>query len=137
MMRLKLYREETSDQGTFGQLIGTGLRLFTGELPDHDNASNISCIPPGVYRCFYSLSPRFGYYTYALDSVPGRTGVRIHSANLMGDSPPWKRQLNGCIALGQKRGTMGGQKCVLVSRPAITELELYAGRQPFELEIVQ
>ena len=73
---------------------------------------------------------------YAVTGVDGRIGVRVHPSNLMGDRPPWMKQLNGCIALGEKLGVMGGQKAVLLSAPAVRRFESAMKHQPFELEIV-
>lgn len=135
-MSVVLERHETSDQGTFGRLLFNGTFLFTGELPDHDNAPNISCIPPGRYPCVWTYSPAFKRFMYAVTGVDGRIGVRVHPSNLMGDRPPWMKQLNGCIALGEKLGVMGGQKAVLLSAPAVRRFESAMKHQPFELEIV-
>lgn len=134
-MRVILERLESSAQGTFGRLTMPGLSLFTGELPDHDNAPNISCIPTGVYRCLWTWSPVFKRFMYLVDGVPGRSGVRIHSANLMGDRPPYLRQLNGCIAPAERLGWMDGQKAVLVSAPAVRRFESLMNKQPFDLEV--
>ncbi len=73
---------------------------------------------------------------FEVESVPKRGGIRIHSANLMGDdSKGYKRQLNGCIALGQTLGRIEGQKALLLSKPAIRQFEDLMNRQDFTLEI--
>ena len=130
-----LERHETGPQGTFGRILLPGLILFTGELPWRENESNVSCIPPGEYQCSWTFSARFHRGMYLVQSVPSRTGIRFHSANLMGEKPPWKAQLNGCVALGEKLGWIDGQKAVLVSRPAIDKFERLMDRKPFLLEI--
>jgi len=136
--RLLLQRLETGDQGTFGRLVlPDGRMLFTGELPDRGNAPNISCIPPGLYRCLWTWSPAFKRLMYLVDRVPGRSGVRIHAANLMGDKAlGFRAQLNGCIALGRALGHIESQKAVLRSAPAISTLETAMAFAPFELEIL-
>ena len=53
----------------------------------------------------------------------------------MGDKPPFQKQLNGCIALGERLGWIAGQKAVLVSAPAIRRLEEYFKGEPFTLEV--
>lgn len=136
-MHVRLERLEQSAQGTFGRLIMPGLVLFSGELPDHDNAPNISCIPPGKYRCSWTRSPRFGRMMYGIDFVARRTGIRVHAANLFGDNPPWKRQLNGCIALGERLGWIEGQKALLISAPAVRRFESALAGAAFYLEIVE
>lgn len=141
MERAVLTRLETSNQGTFGRIefgdADARQVLFTGEQPDRDNARNISCIPAGVYVCRWTMSPRYGRRMYLVDAVPGRSGIRIHPANLCGDrSKGLKSHLNGCIALGEKRGWLAGQKAVLVSRPAVRRLEDYFAGRDFELEVL-
>ena len=137
MKKVELERFESSDEGTFGILkAGFGQYFFTGELPWRDNASNVSCIPKGTYVCIWTKSPRFGRCMYLIDRVEKRSGVRIHAANFVGDDTKgFRKQLHGCIALGEKLGWLGGQKAVLVSRPAMRRFEKLAGGRPFELEI--
>jgi len=135
-MKAVLERLESSDQGTFGRITFGNTTLFTGELPERDNASNTSCIPAGKYTCRWTFSNAFKRTMYLVDNVPNRAGIRIHSANFMGDNPPYKKQLHGCIALGERLGIMDGQKAVLLSAPAVRKLESAMNQQPFELEIV-
>ena len=129
-------RRDSGDQGTFGLLTTGSLTLYTGELPDRSNAPSISCIPAGRYRVVWAWSPRFRRYTYRLLDVPARSGVLIHSANLCGDiARGYRSHLNGCIALGERLGTLEGQRAVLLSAPAVRRFEEFMGRQSFELEI--
>lgn len=131
-----LVREDQSDQGTFGRIVAKALTLFTGELPWRGNAPSISCVPPGTYSAAFTHSPRFGRHLYLVGVVPHRSGIRVHPANFMGAADKGYRcQLNGCIALGEKLGWMGGQKVVLLSAPAVRRLESLFGGQPFQLEI--
>lgn len=136
-MNAVLERLETSDQGTFGRITFGDTTLFTGELPDRNNASNISCIPTGIYTCRWTYSPAFKRAMYLVDNVPNRSGIRIHSANFMGDrSCGLKCQLYGCITLGERLGAMDGQKATLFSAVAVRRLETAMKRQAFQLEIV-
>lgn len=131
-----LTRTETGDQGTFGRLSILGFKSFTAELPWRDNRTGISCIPAGTYEVAWRLSPRFKRKTYWFKSVPGRSGVLIHAANLMGDTEKgFKAQLQGCIALGERLGYLGGQKAILVSMPAMRNFETLLNGRPFMLEI--
>lgn len=130
-----LLRAETGPQGTFGRLLLPGISFFTGELPWRENRSDLSCIPLGVYRCPWTMSPRFRRRMYLVEPVPGRAGIRVHSANFMGDNPPFHKQLNGCIALGEKLGWMDGQKAVLLSAPAIRRFESIMKGETFILEV--
>lgn len=138
MSTVLLERVETGDQGTFGVLHFAGQTLFTGELPDCGNAPNLSCIQEGTYDVVFTWSPAFKRKLYLVTGVPHRSGIRIHPANLMGDrGKGFKSQLYGCIALGKRRGTIGGQQAVLISAPAVRLFQDAMGEQPFKLEIVQ
>lgn len=140
MRVVTLQREPSSDEGTYGSLRFGEQQVCTIELPWRDNQRQISCILPGTYRCAIVNSPRFGR-VYEVKDVPGRSYVLIHSANLAGDpSKGWTTQLQGCIAPGERRGTMINasgkmQKAVLVSRPALRRFMQWAGGEPFTLEI--
>ena len=137
MIRLTLVRIESGDQGTFGYLDLPTLRVFTGELPWRNNEPNLSCIPEGLYLCRLTFSPHFRKLLYEVTGVKGRTGIRIHSANFMGDRTlGLKSQLYGCIALGEKFGTMDGQRALLLSTPAVRRFEKRLQGQPFELEVI-
>lgn len=134
-IRIQLSRLETSDEGTFGVLSIGDSHYFSGELPNRNNKPNASCIPEGTYTCVWTYSPKLRRKAYLIN-VPNREGIRIHSANFMGDDTKgFKKQLNGCIALGQKIGTMDGQKAILLSSPAVREFEDCMAGRPFELEI--
>lgn len=73
---------------------------------------------------------------YLLLGTDPRAGIREHPANLMGDETlGYRRQLNGCIALGEKLGWIDRQKALLVSAPAVRRFEAFMQWQPFTLEI--
>jgi len=73
---------------------------------------------------------------YLLLGTDPRAGIRAHSANFMGDlSMGYKRQLNGCIAFGEKVGIMDGQKALLLSAPAVRRFESHMEYKRFTLEI--
>lgn len=132
-----LTRFDQGDQGTFGKLTAPGFASFTGELPWRDNAPGRSCIPAGAYRVIWAWSPHLHKFTYRLVGVDGRSGILLHSANLMGDREKgYKAQLLGCISPGRRLGWMDRQKAVLLSAPAVSEFEAVMRRQPFNLEII-
>lgn len=138
MRRVGLDRLNSDDQGTFGRVVQPDFSLFTAELPDRGNAPDVSCIPPGLYVCRYTLSPRLKEWTYEVLAVPGHVGIRIHSLNFVGDrAKGCLCQAKGCIGLGLRLGRMEGQKAVLLSRPAIRTFEAKLERKPFELEVRQ
>lgn len=132
-----LTRLDRGDQGIFGRVVAGSLSLYSGELAWRDNRPDVSCLPePGLHRCVWTYSPRFRRFMYVLLGTEPRAGIRLHAANFMGDeSLKYRRQLNGCIAFGERLGWMGGQKALLVSAPAMTKFENYMQRQPFSLEI--
>jgi hypothetical protein len=133
-MAVFLERLDKSAQGTFGRVTAGNLSLYSGELPYAGNQPNVSSLPPGHYRCVWTFSPKFRRFMYLLLDTGKRAGIRFHAANLMG-SAPYKAQLNGCIALGEKLGHLDGQKALLLSAPAISRFEIHMQRKPFLLEI--
>ena len=136
MITATLRRTKMGDSGTFGVLEVLGHTFLTGELPWRDNAQEISSIPAGAYVCQWTPSNRFKRETYQVMDVPGRTGVRFHPANLMGDSSlGYKAELNGCVALGSAMGVVDGQEAITGSRAAIKQFEELLAGQSFRLEI--
>jgi hypothetical protein len=137
LLRVRLERHSTSEQGTkgLGKIQVYGKTFFTLELPWKDNKSNVSCIPEGVYKVRWSLSPRLKKYTYEILGVPERAGIRIHSGNLAGSLPYLTHSL-GCPLLGTAWGRINGQLAILNSRKAVRDFERLLNKQTFELEIV-
>ena len=131
-----ILRQITDDQGTVGSLTIGELRLFTLELPDRNNVSNRSCIPPGKYPVRWTRSPRLKKYTYEILGVPGRAGIRIHGGNFAGDvSKGFISHSLGCPLLGERVGRINGQRAILNSRSAVARFEKYLAGAPFVLEV--
>lgn len=66
----------------------------TMELPDRNNARNISCIPEGTYKVIKQPpKPTRQYPYFRLPSVHGRSGILIHRITYVKD-------LRGCIGVG-------------------------------------
>lgn len=129
-------RQLTDDQGTLGLFVTPGLQLFCLELPQRNNATGRSCIPPGEYRVRWSRSPRLKKYTYEIIGVPGRSGIRIHGGNFAGDvSLGYQSHSLGCPLLGERVGVMSGQRAVMASRSAVAKFEKHMAGRPFILEI--
>lgn len=128
MSDVLILRGESTPNGTFGRLITSGFECVTLERPWLDNRSSVSSIPAGKYKCLWTWSPRFKKRVYLVDGVPGRSGIRIHPANL-------SSQLNGCIALGEKFGLIGGVPAILTSAPAVRQFEMLMAGKLFTLEI--
>lgn len=147
MKTATLYRQPSTDQGTFGRLALDGLELVTLELPWRDNQRRISCIPAGVYICTLQAShmwtPRSDGRVYHVQDVPGRDAILIHAANWAGDvSQHWHSDLLGCIAPGRTRCRLAPQctgvlqDAVAQTREALTDFMNALGGEDFALEIV-
>jgi hypothetical protein len=136
-MNLQIKRSSATDQGTFGVMSYEGKFIcYTGELPWRDNKPQISCIPPGAYTVEPWNSRKFPN-TYHLKDVQGRSAILTHQGNLCGDkSKGWLSHVLGCIAVGDKRGTIRGQQAVLLSVVAMRHLRELIGRKSFGLDIV-
>lgn len=132
-----IIRQQSTDQGTPGRLVvqSTGWRCVTLELPWLDNIRKRSCIPDGDYRVVPRRSKRFGD-VFHITNVPGRSDVLIHAGNWAGRIPEYKTHVQGCILLGQVRGTLVGQNAVLVSRPTVRVFVEQMGWKPFNLRIL-
>jgi hypothetical protein len=115
---------------TIGELTTEGFSAKTIELSWKNNKPNVSCIPKGTYNVRWTFSPRFMKYTYEIQGVPKRSGIRIHSAN-------YARQLNGCIALGNKFSDIDrdGRLDVANSRATIKAFETLLNKQDFQLVV--
>jgi hypothetical protein len=140
LKKVLLSRFFGNDKQTLGVLSvsnSNGFVCKTLELPDKNNASQVSCIPSGVYICKYTKSPLFSQkaghdvYTYEIQNVPNRGGIRIHSAN-------YARQLLGCVALGDSHKDIDsdGQLDVIHSGDTVKKFEEAMNKETFELTIV-
>jgi hypothetical protein len=88
-VNLNLLRYASFDRCTFGRLsIDAQFECYTLERPEVQ-------IPAGTYSVEVTFSPRFQRFLPLLDSVPGRTDIRIH----MGNCP---KDTEGCILVGQQ-----------------------------------
>lgn len=59
------------------------LPIYTLERPWKDNASNVSCIPSGIYTCRPYSSPKYPD-VYEVTNVPKRDHILFHSGNRVG-----------------------------------------------------
>lgn len=137
LKKVKIFRTDKSDKETLGVLSVDNFVCKTLELPWKDNANSISCFTPGKYLCKHTRSNSFSasqgkdVFTYEITGVPGRSGVRIHSANYVSE-------LRGCIALGDahKDINMDGLKDVVHSGATVKAFEELMNYEDFELEII-
>lgn len=93
--------------------------LFTSKSIErgwNDNKKMISCLPVGRYPLLLEWSNRFNKMLWEIKNSGPRTECKFHSAN-------YARQLNGCIALGQKAIDIDGdgQKDVTSSRKTMAQ----------------
>ena len=136
-------RYESTDQGTFGilRVLSSGFRCHTLELPNRDNAPNMSCIPAGTYTVVPYTSRKFGI-CYLLKDVQGRTWILTHTGNVAGDTVKgWHTQSAGCILVGKILVilTIKGkrQKAVLISKSTFRILKSEIGNRSFLLKITE
>ncbi len=136
-----IYREKSTDQGTFGYMVAGDLWWHTLELPWRDNRQNISCIPTGEYEVVRRYSPHFAKELYWIRNVHKRSWILIHAANFAGDTElGWQSHLQGCIAIGGAVGSAINrygerQRCIFRSANALFEMETQFEREPFKLII--
>lgn len=74
---------------------------LTLELPDKQNARNISCIPEGVYSVVRRRSDKYGWHLH-VTGVEGRELILIHWGNYSGSPNPKTGfpDIRGCILVG-------------------------------------
>lgn len=126
-----LYRDDVSDTCIRGRLWIGGSVFHILERPWVNNERNVSCIPAGQYSVSYLERSASGKYrnVWHVEDVPGRSGVLIHTGNVVSHS-------RGCLIIGKRRGLLQGQPAVLNSRTALVELNSLLGGQDFNLLIV-
>ena len=103
---------------------------YTLELPYINNMPNISAIPTGNYQVKWTFSWKLLKYTYEVQNVKGRSGIRLHAANFY-------YNLQGCIALGSEWKDINndGKLDLLNSQNTLKLFEQYMNYQPFNLQI--
>lgn len=97
MKKVTIERILPSIHGTFGTLSVDGYQFFTLEEELKGNAVGQSAIPNGVYPLRRTTYFRYGYPTYEVADVPGRSRILIHPGNTEEDT-------QGCILLGLTLG---------------------------------
>lgn len=113
MMKLsRIYQPDC----TVGILTFDKFRCFTLELPDLDNATNISCIPEGTYKVTKHNSPSKGE-CLKIHNVVGRSNILIHIGNYTSD-------ILGCILVGERLADIDGDSIPDVTSSSKTLREL-------------
>jgi hypothetical protein len=139
MKRVVLERFLATTHGVFGVLTVDGYHLFTCEEEDLGNRVGVSCIPPGLYLLRRTVYQKYGYETFEVTDVPGRTRILFHPGNTEEDT-------EGCILVGLSLGVLdvkdedSGERAkklaVLSSRKAFNFfMEKLAGKNEVELVI--
>lgn len=129
MEQITLRRVAFSDHCVQGVLVYQNRALLlTLEDAWRDNLPEVSCIPPGRYRCARHSSIKFPN-TWRLEDVPGRSAILLHAGNTDEDT-------RGCILVGRRFGDMSGIPAVLESQAAMDQLRYVTrGWKEFELTI--
>ena len=108
-MLIKLIRNKAQGNAIFGQLVVDNQLSF-------DTLEHLAyAIPTGFYRVRLTYSPKFKEILPILDSVIGRTGIRIHAGNTI-------QHTTGCVLVGTADQP---QQRLLSSRKALNQLREY------------
>ena len=108
-------------QGTVGWMDIDGWRCCTIEEIWKENRRNVSCIPVGTYPlrpAIHHIStpdPNDDYPVYEICDVPDRSAIHIHVAQTI-------RDLQGCVGVGTRHGTLHDHWAVMESRKAFGEM---------------
>lgn len=150
MRRIQLRRYaiaagENDDQGRFGEIVIDPLaKFYTGECPDRNNDSGLSCVIPDIYLMIFGTSPHHPEGRFFLEDKHGRGACMMHPGNFCGDKiKGYLTNVEGCILLGNSLGVLKRkeddrvQKAVLESKPAVLRFEEFMNKETFELEIIQ
>lgn len=130
MIDAYLIRDDIHSDSIRGRLIVDGEMFVTIERPWLHNRRNASCIPKGRYPATYLPRSSSGKFRniYWLNHVPMRSGILIHVGNVVAQS-------HGCILIGKRIGSIGGERAVLNSRTAMHELISLLDRKSFTLHV--
>jgi hypothetical protein len=137
MPGIRIQRTESDRFGTFGVLTLGGFRCFTLELPWHDNAPQISCIPTGEYEVEPWSSKKYAQALHVREA-PGRTGILIHQGNWAGERAQGLYcNSTGCILVGSSRAIIKEQPGIVNSVITLSRLcGLITGRVSLEVSHV-
>lgn len=100
------------DDCTVGMINFNQFRCFTLELPWHNNHSNVSCIPVGLYECEKAKSPSKGN-CISIKNVVDRSNILIHVGNYTSD-------ILGCVLVGDSLRDINGDGIPDVTNSKIT-----------------
>jgi len=125
-----LTRDKDTGKETLGTLVCETFKCKTLELPWKDNKSKISCIPKGEYIVKWTFSPLFMKYTYEVQNVPGRTGIRQHPGNYFFN-------FLGCQTFGTGYTDLNkdGELDILNTTATLKKFADFTNREPYKLII--
>lgn len=121
-MNLRLEREPTVDEKTFGSLYIDG-QFYCYTIEDAMRPVKIAgrtAIPLGTYQVIITPSVRFKRKLPLLLNVPNYVGVRIHPGNTIEDT-------DGCILPGLIKTPSGVGQSRLAFEPLLARLERAPG----------
>lgn len=126
---MELIRTEYGEKETIGVIKVRGRILcYSLELPWRDNATDISCIPTGIYMC-ERFSSKDNPNTFVVLNVPNRTGVLIHTGVT-------HKHTKGCIIPGTGLSWHNNDRAILSSSNAMKIiLNAYKNDDKFLLRI--
>lgn len=118
---LKLIRINQTEKVTTGKLLVKDLSTIVKEwasveLPDLNNARNISRIPAGTYECEPIIRPN-GDWAISIKNVPNRSHILIHKGN-------YTRDIQGCILIGKTHADIDSDGIMDVTSSAVAMGEL-------------
>lgn len=106
-MKVEVTRNSDDGVETLGKLVvlndsdAVVFSCDTLELPDKDNASQVSCIPKGTYICEKVGVSHIPYPHISITNVANREGICIHCGNFHTD-------VLGCIITGSAYSDING-----------------------------
>lgn len=124
----RIHQEDTRTLGVAHVYDGTVEigRFCILELPDRNNARNISRIPAGRYRMTPETSPKFRDY-FRIHDVPGRSGILVHRGNLPSHT-------QGCLLIGLRFTDLDGDGLFDVSQ-SDAAMRLFSGMVTGEADL--
>ena len=126
MRKLLLKRTENTTDGVFGELYGVSPSpLYTAEEDWKGNQRRVSSIPAGVYVIRRTIFRKYGYPTFEITDVPGRTRILAHPANTEED-------VEGCIGLGLERGYLNVPDEDTPGRPMTRKRAVLQSKKAFD-----
>jgi hypothetical protein len=138
LKKVTISRNSGNTKQSLGILQTDGFECKTLELADMNNKPRISCIPADTYIVKWTKSSLFSsvagkdVFTYEVQKVPKRGGIRMHSANFF-------KQLLGCIALGSslKDINLDSELDLIHSGDTMRSFEKHMNYEDFELTIIK